>query len=70
MVKEYSINLSNLCVHCRWQSENFIENSCDLKYILFINSYAYQILPFDVNSQMLALWSYRKLLKHAYGSFH
>lgn len=46
------------------------ENSSDLKYILFINSYEYQILPFDVNNQMLPSWSYRKLLKHACGCFH
>lgn len=46
------------------------ENSFDLKHILFINSYEYQILPFDVNSQMSSLWSYQKLLKYAYGLFH
>lgn len=71
MVREYSINISSVYIHCRWQSETSqTENTSDLKYILFINCYECQILSFDMNSQMLPLWSYQKLLKHAYGSFH
>lgn len=69
MVREYLINLSSLFMVGGRIKTSQTRNSSALKYIIFINSYEYQILPFDVKSQMLALWSYQKVLKYAYGSF-
>lgn len=39
-------------------------------YIIYKLLWIPYIFSFDVNSQMLPLWSNWKLLKHAYGLFH